>query len=540
MRWIPALGLAAAAMAGGQEAPVFRAGTRLVEVSVTVLDRKGNAVTGLGQADFTVLDEGQPRPIAFFQWEGAPAAEAPPAAPPAGLFSNRVELAGGPPRSVTALVLDALNTPPPALTMARAQMMRYLRALAPSSRVALFQMGLELRVLHDFTDDAASLRARLEKATFNAPPPRARDFSRSVQEAEDFIGLFKDDPGLRAAMAESMGRVLKAEMASNEAARQSRREQSLAALEALGRHLAGIPGRKNLVWIGAGFAMSSSSGRGGIDSYEDAVRNTARRLAQQGITLYIVDTRGLASPEPVKAAYRGTMSSRGPFAGLARIEEANNDAHTAMNLMAAVTGGRYLYDTNDLAAGFQYAAADLRGSYTLGFYAPEDAGSGWRKLKVSVKRSGLSVRHREGYAAAAPPPSEWDDESRQAALANPLGSSMIPLTVHCEHTPAGELSLALTIGAAGLDFRPEGGSFTAELELVLADRTPDGVGRPQSGRFRAAVPADQLPQVRAQGLRASRRWTPAAGASSVRVLVRDNRSGQYGTVDVPLKRLPGS
>jgi VWFA-related protein len=525
---------------------VFRAGTRLVEVSVTVLDKKGNAVTGLGQADFTVRDEGQPRPIAFFHYEGAPATAAATAQPttaqparPRGVFSNRVELAGGPSRSVTALVLDAVNTPPQALTMARAQMMRYLKALAPGSRVALFHMGLKLSVLHDFSDDAASLRARLEKVASELPPRHVTDFARSVQEAQDFVGLFKHDPVLRALMAESMGRALKAEMETNSAVRRNRLEQSLAGLEALGRHLAGIPGRKNLVWIGGGFALASSGRLGGVDSFETAIRDTARRLAQQGITLYIVDARGLAAPEQAKAAYRGTMSSRGPFAGLANTEEANNNPRTAMNLMASVTGGRYLYDDNDLTSGFQYAVADLRGSYTLGFYAPENGGPAWRKLKVGVKRPGVSVRHREGYAAGAPPPLEWNEETRQAVISNPLGSSIIPLTAKCETTPAGELALTLTIGAASLDSRAEGGNFTAELEVIFADRTAEGAARSQSGKLTVAVPANEWPQVREQGVRTSRQWKPAAGASSVRVVVRDIRSGLYGAVDVPLQGLPG-
>ena len=39
-----------------------------------------------------------------------------------------------------------------------------------------------------------------------------------------------------------------------------------------------------------------------------------------------------------------------------------------------------------------------------------------------------------------------------------------------------------------------------------------------------------------EGLRYSRRWTPAPDALSLRVVVRDMVTGQYGTLDVPLKK----
>ena len=116
-----------------------------MEVTVTVLDKKGHAVTGLDKADFTVLDEGKPREVAFFRFDGAPetpSATAPPPELPPGVFSNLCEAAvENRPRNITALVMDSLNTDPQHTIAVRAQMMRYLRAMAPETRVAIFQMG---------------------------------------------------------------------------------------------------------------------------------------------------------------------------------------------------------------------------------------------------------------------------------------------------------------------------------------------------------------------------------------------------------------
>ena len=49
--------------------------------------------------------------------------------------------------TITALVLDSLNTPPQQNTFARAQMMKYLRELAPHTRVAMFLLSQLTRIV---------------------------------------------------------------------------------------------------------------------------------------------------------------------------------------------------------------------------------------------------------------------------------------------------------------------------------------------------------------------------------------------------------
>ena len=57
----------------------FRAGIELIQVDVSVLGEDGHPVRGLTQADFTILEDGKPRPVASF----AAVEIAPPAPPPA-------------------------------------------------------------------------------------------------------------------------------------------------------------------------------------------------------------------------------------------------------------------------------------------------------------------------------------------------------------------------------------------------------------------------------------------------------------------------
>lgn len=55
-----------------QEQPTFRAGTQIVPVYTTVLDSQGRLVPNLEQTDFTILDNGRPQEITFFQNEVTP------------------------------------------------------------------------------------------------------------------------------------------------------------------------------------------------------------------------------------------------------------------------------------------------------------------------------------------------------------------------------------------------------------------------------------------------------------------------------------
>lgn len=543
--------LSVALLAAQQPAAVFRAGTKLVEITVTVLDKKGHAVAGLDGSDFTVLDEGKPQPVAFFRFDGVaePAAgSAPHVTLPAGIFTNRPAASeDNAPRNITALVLDTLNTDARHSIAVRAQMMRYLRALAPQTQVAIFQMGLNLRILHDFTDDAAELRAKLDKAVLGMPMATMTDYRQSVVEAEAFVAMFAGDPAMQASAEDMARRVLEVEGMSNAAVRRDRMQVSLAQLEALGRHLAGIPGRKNLVWIGSGFSMQANTGNmgmgvhGSTENYESKVRAASQRLAQQGITLYIVDSKGLEMPSDTQAQSRMPVPprGRGRFEAQMDSDEASNDTRPAMELMAQITGGRYFHNTNDLAAGFKRTVTDMKGSYTLGFYMTGEPDDKWHKLKVRMNRPGLEAIHRQGYLAESGSvgAAQWTAETWRAAYSSPIGSTVIPLSAKCERTASGEIAMTLLVAANSLEFRREGENFQADLEIGIADRAADGGAQTNRAESTALIPAARWEELRNQAIAYQRQWKAAEGATSVRIVLRDARSGKYGTLDVALNRL---
>ena len=71
-------------------------------------------------------------------------------------------------------------------------------------------------------------------------------------------------------------------------------------------------------------------------------------------------------------------------------------------------------NTNDLGGGLDRIAEESRVFYLLGFYPPEGKSEReWRKLKVEVKRPGLTVRARRGYTLRLPGPAKPEKKDKK-------------------------------------------------------------------------------------------------------------------------------
>ena len=540
--------------------PIFRAGTTLVEFTVVATDDKGNPVTDLKRDDITVLQGGKPREVAFFRFEGA--AFAPGAAEPKreqiapGLFTNRTEYFPGPARNVTAIVIDSLNTLPEDQRAVKAQVMRYLRALAPNTRVAVYAMGQRLQVVHDFTDDLGALRARLAelKAEYNIQPAAADELVRLMeQEAEHLDDLIEryDDPDAdtdaqadterQRDIAERNSQMAKGEEYFAEQLQMRRMNETTASLEALGNHIAGIPGRKNLIWITGGIPILTQGARDRwVNSYSQQVRGLAQRLATQGVAIYPVQASGL------KVGFLGTTtvaegSSRGQSEDMhLRPMTRENDLRvwSTMDVLADLSGGRAFRNTNDLAAGVGAAANDARGSYSVGFYVPDNTDNRWHEFEVRVSRPGVRVLHRKGYMSLAPlkQPQNWTQTEWYAAMANPLGSTAIRLDARADVVPYG-LQVLVQIAADDLYYKRVNGAPVADLEVGFGERN-----RKEWTRLRrdgATITIKERPDQAAPAslVRFSKTWSIEPDTTLVRLIVRDRMTGRFGVLDMPLHQV---
>ena len=141
---------------------VLRSTTKLVQVNVVAVDKKGAPVEDLTDKDFEITENGKKQKVAYFGIvrSGTLAAKPLPLQP--NIFSNRFAKAGLP-ASVTVILLDGLNTNWEDQNRARNQVVKFLSTIQAEDRIALYTLGRGLRVLHDFTTDTSELIAKLDK-----------------------------------------------------------------------------------------------------------------------------------------------------------------------------------------------------------------------------------------------------------------------------------------------------------------------------------------------------------------------------------------
>jgi VWFA-related protein len=494
--------------------PTFRTGTTLIEFTLVALDSEGRPVTDLTKDDVVLTEGGQTRDIAFFRFDGdAPAVSRvrrPELLP--GFVTNKPE----PERNVVAIVLDLINI---ALveefhgqTMVRGLILRYLESLPPNTRAGLFRFSelQPITALQTFTDRIDLLRAKVKSLSPAVRIERGSSLSRG--------GGRVGTGNVRSAMTEAESRGVSA---INTGILESRRAKTLANLEALGNHLAGIPGRKSLIWISDGLPLQTNDKRADgsfetLISHSTEFRQMAQRLANQGISVYPVHAVGLPP-------YR-----RGDNAELA-----------TFGVFADVTGGRVVKDTNDLVLGLTLAATDQRGTYTVGFYASDEPDDEWRQLTAEVKRRDVTVRHRQGYLAVRrAQPQNWPAKSWNELAYQPLDATGIHMngrTIVAD----GQATVSLQIAARDLYFHAKDGQLIADLEIGLVEKAQKRkTTEPTNVRVQPMEISinDSAAGERAGLIPMNTTWPMNPGTSAVRVIVRDRFTGKYGTLEMKISR----
>jgi VWFA-related protein len=525
----------------------IKVATRLVTVEVIAQDKKNQPVMGLTKDDFELREDDQPQTISVFSVEGSMAHSAakvaPPPVLPPGVFSNHPLSPSDVPTSATVILLDVLNTSASDIATARIGVGKFIEKMQPQDHVALFTMGNDLKMVHDFTNDSAVLLQALN----DLHPERV---GSGGPQLSTLIGTSTDDPqGADDKMATLMN--------------VPRSDITLRAFKAIGEHIAGVPGRKTLIWISRGLPLVVKTG-GGKDALADLndmspkVREASRVLSKYNVALYPMDTRGLnvgvnnidnvtANPAGKGAMY-GTGDLIAPIGSMSTgaDNKAMQDTHDMGNLLAQLTGGRTYYDQNDLTYGIRSAIDDSRLVYVLGYYPAQDKwDSKFHTFKVRVKESGVKLTYRSGYLAVPEGLTLSDTDSQSdmdKAILAPLDSTAIGLFARIKHEGADgkSLTIDLLVDVNNLTLTNEGNLWKGSLEVVIAQLT-SGEDMPANGGRHHSVelnlPDGAYTKMKAQGLQLLFPFSPDPLAVEVRVVVRDDTSGALGTVTIPFDKM---
>jgi VWFA-related protein len=455
------------------------------------------------------------------------------------------------PGAVTVVLLDVLNPPPEDEPYARQQLVKFLGTLQPQDHVAIYVLDSGLYVLHDFTQDMRGLIAAMDAykarhsgkpGSYDEPPTISKGAIASVPEGQTGGRV------AAASQAQQAARLLQDFIDSTNQKRQSMLainhvDATTSALEAIAHHLADVPGRKNLVWISESFPLavgmqppSRKDSELHARDFQFQLERTARVLNQANVAVYPVHARGLAPPVNFDAAApaRGGSAEDPERAG-----EDYRLGFASMDLLAERTGGRAYHNSNDLTAAVRSALADGEASYNLAFYPARQTWDGkYHPLKVLVNRPGAQLTYRKGYfataEAGAQPRAQW-----AAAVDSPIDATNLSISAKVSLSSRGGVNTAdvsLTLDVAEIVFSEPTSRQNCVLDFLFVQR--DDTGKQLAGEEKTA--SIDVPQAKYQSylnseLVVTHNLAVIPGASQLRIVVRDRRSGAIGSLTIPLQ-----
>lgn len=409
------------------QTPTLRTESRAVVVDVVVTKGDGQPVTALRKQDFTVTEDGKPVAVDYFEEHTSrklpPGAIPPLEKMPPNVYTNV------PPApesdSVNVLLIDTLNTDMEDQSYVRQNILNFLKTMQPGVRVAVFVLGSSLRFVQGFTTDSSVLRDALIDKKTGVLPRADKSVTRSLQDK--FMDI-EDKQRLADMQMGAPGLEALADSQANYAGYQAdqRVAMTLEALNYLGRYLAGVPGRKNLIWFSSSFPITvfpstkEKQHLGEIREYSAALKKTADLLTVSKVAVYPVGAEGMMvnhgsdgviqsnSAVDVEGGELNTRSggavpSQRPVGFMTPFTNENaarSDKIIAMEQLAADTGGKAFYNINDLNAAMMRAIDDGAHYYTL-VYTPQNKkmDGKYRRIEVRIPESKYKLSYRRGYNA---------------------------------------------------------------------------------------------------------------------------------------------
>ncbi len=529
---LPAVGQIAINPAPKKEEAFFEAvNVTVVNVDVYVTDKAGNRVRGLQPADFELFEDGRPVQVSnFYVVEGGkqvaepapspspetsatPAAPAPPPAPPTRPEEQQLSL---------IVYIDNFNLRP----FDRNRVFRELRQFLTQNvkegdRVMLVTYDRERHVRVPFTTDLA----KVATATFDLEKISAQ----GVHQDSDRRQLLKDIQD-----AQSLNEVY-SQVRTYSESQFNDLSFTTSALKDFVTSLAGLPGRKALIYVSDGLQI-----RAGEDIYyalQDKFKEqvslldaqtydmsrTFQELAAEAnanrVTFYTIDAAGL------RVASESSAESMSP--GSPIVEQVyTSNLQAPLQMLAEQTGGVAVLNTNNTLPALQRIAVDFDTYYSLG-YTPSHAGDGrYHKIEVKLKRKGLNLRYRDGYR----------DKTAQARTADLTMSSLIfgfeenPLDVTLEFgRPTRRddgnflVPLLVKIPLGKVSMVPKEGGERAQVHVYVAVMDDKGGTTPvQDAPVLVDVPTEKVKMAQQQYYSYELKLLMAPGEQTVAVAVRDD------------------
>jgi len=398
-------------------------GTQLVVETVIVKDKKGNPIDGLTAKDFTITEGGVAQTIRFCEHQELPQTPiALPVTPPSQedikiykrlansqIASEKQSNVKYKDRRLLALYFDMTAMPPPDQMRALAAAQKFIRTqMTSSDLIALLRyQGGSVDVLQDFTDDRNRLLSIIETLVVG----EGQEFAEATDDAS------ASDTGAAFGQDDSEFNVFNT-------------DRQLSALQTAAKMLGFLNEKKSLIYFASGLRLN------GVDN-QAQLHATIGAAIRAGVSFWPIDARGLVAQAPLGDATQGSPGNIGMYSGTAAQELTANfqQSQDTLYALAGDTGGKALFDNNDLTRGMVQAQQAVSNYYILGYYTTNPTQDGrFRRIKIAVSSElDANLNYRQGYYADK----QFNkftsvDKERQLEDALMLGDPITELTISIE------------------------------------------------------------------------------------------------------------
>jgi VWFA-related protein len=568
-----------------QTAPpiTFQVEVNFVDVDAVVTDEQGHFISDLKKEDFELLEDGKPQKIDTFSLVEIPVerqdrflSQNRPVN--SGVRTNRRPFDG----RLYVIVLDDLDVSPIRTSIVKRLARQFIEKNFGANDIGsvIYTSGRS-DAMQDFTSDPQLLTAAIDK--FVGRRLRSATLEKLDQYYSNVVlasGMGNDTGSSDQETPQNTDVGGHSRLDPFDFERTYRALGVMGTLKNLSEYLEGVRGRRKSLLLfseGIDYMVTDPFNNQGAPDIIRATQDAISAAARANVNFFTLDPRGLVgmtsewmtmqgggAPEITGGATPtmngiGIASGGQPINATADLAEELRLSQDSLRTLAEETGGFAAINANSLGPAFERIVEGSSRYYVMGYYPPNHPRDGrFHKIEVRVKRPGLKVTARKGYASPRGKTADErkrDEEARRArdakkpladkttsqlreVLASPLQHSGLTLSVHAaafrNSATKKDASVALAVEVDGnrLPFNDlPNGLASNQLEVSLFSLTEEG--KAQQGvrtTMDLTLKPETVQRVKATGVRANPRLVLAPGRYQLRVGVRETLTGQTGTV----------
>jgi VWFA-related protein len=511
----------------------FRATQRLIVQSVFVKDKDGKPIEGLTAKDFTITEDGQPQEIAFVEYQRLatepPVQAADPQAP--------IPLAARPAAPVTTVaptVQTGIASPPAGDIRYQDKRLLVLyfdgSSMGPADQIRAYTNALKFIDTQMTTSDLIAIMSFQ-----NGSVSVKNDFTDDKEKLREVIGIliYGDDQNNDGIPDHPEGTAF----GQNDAEFNIfNTDRQLAALQTAVNMLRGLPEQKTLLYFASGLRLN------GADN-QAQLRATINAAIRANVTLNPIDARGLVALPPLGDATQKSPGGLSMFTGGMAQQVMGNFQRSQDTLYALAkdTGGKAMFDYNDLSLGIVQASQAVTSYYIVGYYTTHLATDGkYRRVKVTLNgplSASADLTFRQGYYGdksfgnftAADKERQLEDAFMQE---NPVTEITIALEVNYFQLNSAEYftPVAVKIPGSELALAKRRGALRTLIDFMVEVKDDNGYTI-QNMRDKLDIPlsSETAEKLATSPIQYYTGFTLLPGKYVIKLLARDAETGRIGT-----------